>query len=71
MDAMKKGRWKCGPRDGEHNGASKLTWADVREIREKAGEGISQSILAKEYSVTVANIWLILKGIHWKDPRKE
>lgn len=57
-DAVKRGRW----------GNSKLTWDEVREIREKHATGTTSTRkLAKEYNVSRGAIMAILSGRTWCD----
>jgi hypothetical protein len=59
---------------GESHGASKLSEADVAEIRRRykprvghrPNSGVSQKKLAEEYGVHRATIQLILSGKNWK-----
>ena len=51
--------------NGERNGASKLTQAQVAQIREQAGKK-RQVDLAKEYGVTQALISKVQNGHIWK-----
>lgn len=50
---------------GERNGLSKLTEADVREIKELKGR-VTQRELAKRFGVGHANIAQIHRGFSWK-----
>jgi hypothetical protein len=65
-DMKRKGR-RLGVNTGEENGAAKLTWEDVDEIRARyeAG-GISQEALATEYDVTQTAIYRIVRGKTWQ-----
>lgn len=75
QDMCSKGRQRTGTKRGyrvwvtvgERNPKSKITEADVREIRRrwKAG-GISQGDLAKEYGISGSNISGIVRGEYWK-----
>jgi HNH endonuclease/NUMOD4 motif-containing protein len=51
---------------GEKNPAAKLEREQVLEIRRLYLEGMTQVALAKEFGVTQAAIWYIVKGKHWK-----
>jgi DNA-binding XRE family transcriptional regulator len=56
------------PRDGENNGNSKLTWANVREIRATYVRGqISQSTLARRFDVPQTTISQIILNRKWKE----
>ena len=56
---------ECHPR-GETHGCHKLTIGQVRAIRNRyATGGISQTDLAREYSVSQVNIGLIVNRKHW------
>jgi hypothetical protein len=52
---------------GERNGNSKLTEAQVREIRRRRAAGESLSVLAVDYGVLKAAIWSIANRRTWKD----
>lgn len=54
---------------GEAHGASKLTWQDVRAIRQSTG--VSQRKLARTYGVSQQNIWQILHHTRWQEPAAE
>lgn len=52
---------------GEQNGMHKLTWKQVKKIRERyAKGGVKPSTLAKEYDVTHTAIYLIVNNKTWK-----
>lgn len=51
---------------GEKNPAAKLTAAQIIEIRRLHLEGMTQVALAKEFGVTQAAVWYIVRGKHWK-----
>jgi hypothetical protein len=52
---------------GEKSGSAKLTWVEVREIRERyATGGVTQSELALIYNVCSSNISLIVTKKNWK-----
>lgn len=51
---------------GSEQWLAKLTEHQITEIREKHRRGIKQSVLAVEYGVTQAAIYLIIKRINWK-----
>jgi hypothetical protein len=64
-DSVKKGRNAVG----ERNGASKLTWKTVREIRSRYQPyRVSKRQLAEEYGVSLFVIACVLKGSTWKEP---
>jgi len=65
-DMFKKRRNHTTPLRGQLNGNSKLTWKQVREIREKYGRGVSGYTLAKEYDVSANQILRIAKFECWK-----
>jgi hypothetical protein len=50
---------------GEKNGRSILNANDVLEIRSRAANGESQSVLAKNFGVTKSNISLIVRRKKW------
>lgn len=54
-DAAKKGRIK-----------RKLTWGQVLQIREMAGTGLKQRIIAGHFGVAQTNVSLILRGKIWR-----
>jgi len=67
VDMHTKGRWrsKRGIR-GEANGNSKLTWPDVREIRQRyVAGGETQRGLAIEYGVGKTTIARVLRNQTW------
>ena len=74
-DALRNGRSDPGAngraaalkRRGEDNPVSKLTWDDVRRVRERAASGESCASIAKTYGVDRTNIWQIVQGITWKE----
>lgn len=63
QDMVKRGRHKT--RKGESNNQAKLTQSQVNEIRSRSAT-TTQVQLAKEYGVTQAAIWYILKNRNWK-----
>jgi hypothetical protein len=68
MDAVRHGTahfWSYD-RKGERSHSAKLTEADVREIRRRAGLGVSQRQLAHEFRVCKANIYMITSGKTWE-----
>lgn len=62
-DAKSKGRLR-GVR-GAANYRAKLTADDVREIRERAGRGVVQRVLADDYGVSPKQISVIVSGKQW------
>jgi hypothetical protein len=51
---------------GEENGYAKLTWAEVREIRERyAVGGMTMSALASVFNVTESNVSCIIRKKSW------
>ena len=66
-DMMAKGRNGWWPRPGEENPMSKLTAAQVIEIRTKYARGdVSQRGLAKQYGVAQTSIGQIVNYHTWK-----
>lgn len=64
-DMVQKGRSMVG----ERNGASKLTWEKVREIRARwRPYKLSKRQLAEEYGVSLFVIECVLNGKTWKEP---
>lgn len=63
QDMVNKGRQA----KGENNARHKLTWEQVRTIRERyAMGGISQSELARQMGVAMPTVWQIVHGNTWK-----
>lgn len=52
---------------GESNPKAKLSWDLVREIRQKAEEGIPSAQLAVVYNISPTMCWKIIKHRHWKE----
>lgn len=50
---------------GENNNASKLSFRDVQEIRERAKNGERQREIAKDYDVCQATVSLVFQGKLW------
>ena len=50
---------------GQKHHLAKLTWAKVRQIREKWMSGASQTALAKEHNVAVSTIHMIVTNRNW------
>jgi len=73
-DAHRKGRactTNCKPRYGEQNSASKLTWSQISEIRDRyrpQSSDANLTILAKEYHVVPQTILNIVTYQTWKEP---
>lgn len=64
QDMVKRGRHIA--HRGEQNNTSKLTQSQVDEIRKRyMSANVTQVQLAKDYGVTQAAIWYILKGRNW------
>lgn len=73
-DMARKGRgnWTTKPYTvprGERNGNSKLTKAQVHDIRKRYAQGIRQVEIAKDFGVTQAAVSLIVRGETWTHPR--
>lgn len=52
--------------NGHNNAASKLTEAQVREIRKRfAAGGVKQSQLADEYKISATQMFRIVRGLRW------
>lgn len=68
QDCVRKGRLVHVSAKGEDGGSAKLTWEQVREIRNTyASGGISQPALAREYGVVQGTISNILLHKTWKE----
>ena len=67
-DRDNKGRGNGGAPKGERNGTSKLTEAEVKEIRIKYNKKakITQQVLADEYGVSRRSIGDIINHKNWK-----
>jgi Mor family transcriptional regulator len=63
-DKIAKGR--AGYLKGEEHGIAKLTDSDIMRIRELCNNGVSSTILSKEYEVGVSQIRRIATGQSWK-----
>lgn len=50
---------------GERNGHARLTEADVREVRDLAGAGVSRRLLASRYEVSLGTIDSIVQRKRW------
>lgn len=57
-----------GAAPGTDNGAAKLDWEKVNEIRELSGKGVPQVVLGKKFGVSPATIGKIVRGETWKVP---
>ena len=64
-DCENKGRGVHCVMSGEKHGRSKLTAAQVVEIRAKYANGATQSDLAKEFGVSQQTISVIVRGHNW------
>jgi hypothetical protein len=54
---------------GQQHYAHKLTWRDVRSIRERyAAGGLTTRVLADEYGVRQSTVWEIVTGRSWREP---
>lgn len=62
----RKERGRNGNRSGEKNGLSKLTTAEVKEIKVLLSKGFSHSEIARKYNVTPSNITSIANNKTWK-----
>ncbi len=61
-DAIRNGRI----RRGEAHPGAKLNWESVNEIRRLSREGWSYAALARRFSVSKANIRLVVNCVNWK-----
>ena len=50
---------------GSRNGRSKLTDADVKEIRELLSNGVTQKTIAEKFRITQGNVSRIKRGLSW------
>lgn len=66
-DMVAKGRQITRQIAGVLNPKAKLTWEMVRTIRARAAAGEIGYRLAKEYGVSTAPIYRIIKGLNWKE----
>ena len=64
-DKLLKGRQPFG----ERHGMSKLTEAQVVEIRQRRAQGERPSVLARAFGVSDGAIWLICTGARWRSVR--
>lgn len=66
-DMVRKGRHRNGNARGEEIGNSKLTQNQVAEIINRyTGKHGEQSALAREYGVSQAEIWRIVRRLVWR-----
>ncbi len=70
IDCYNKGRSKCNSNlkkiIGIQNGSARITENDVSRIRHLYSEGVSQTEIAKQFSVARATIWRIINRHIWK-----
>lgn len=68
LDMWRKGRGvsRPNPKRGEENYQAKLSWNDVRFIREQRGK-LSQRTLAKMFGVCQQTVCEAQKGLTWKE----
>lgn len=69
-DMVAKGRARAlppPPTIGEKHPQAKLTWRDVREMRQLRAQGWTLQALADRFGVTLSNVGLIVTGKTWKD----
>lgn len=66
LDMTRKDRWACGVRGGEMAHSSKLTLAQVEEIKRRYAAGEKQVALASVYGVRQTTISRIVRGDSWK-----
>lgn len=64
-DKIAKGRYKNGSLRGEQSPTSKLTEAQVREIRQKIAIKIPRKEIANEYGICIGHIKQIRSGKAW------
>ena len=63
--------WQPGERDGESNPNSKLTAAEVREIRRLSQDGLSCAQIATEFAVCAHTVSDIVGAKTWKQIYRE
>lgn len=68
IDMMRKGRHPQPDNRGENSGHAKLTWEDVRKIRDGFANRVSTRELANRYHVKLEAIRYIILNEHWIDP---
>lgn len=64
-DMVNKGRDRKARGDG--HGRSKVTSADVRDMRRLNAEGISYTRLAKSYGLVKSTVAAAITGAHWAE----
>lgn len=52
---------------GESNGRSRLTEAQVREMRERHAAGAMGETLASDYGISASAVTMIVRGLRWKN----
>jgi len=52
---------------GANHYKAQLTWEQVREIRRRRKQGDIFKDIAKDYSMSLTNIYMICRGITWKE----
>lgn len=67
QDAVERGRYPKQDRSGESNGAAKLDWQKVREIRRRAAKGEANTSIAKDFGVTHQMVSKIKLGYFWPE----
>ena len=65
QDSARKGRMAHGRYPGEKNGQHKLKEGDVRDIRSRYADGVSQYILAREYGVGRTTVGFVVRRETW------
>lgn len=68
QDAVERGRYPERDQAGEKNGASKLDWVKVREIRRRSALGESNVAIARDFGVTHSLVSKIKLGHFWPEP---
>jgi hypothetical protein len=46
---------------------AKVTWVDVRDIRERDAEGVTRAVIAVEYGLAQSTVSRIITGRTWKE----
>lgn len=64
-DMVAKGRQRTAEQAGEHNGAAKLTGAQVEVIRDLIRSGLTNTAIAARFGVSHHNISRIRRGRAW------
>lgn len=67
-DKIAKGRMRHGHVYGEQHPNSRLTWEQVRDIRQRYASGQLRKNIAQVYGVDTKTIRLIVIGRTWKEP---